>query len=48
MSNQDKQETEKSDNRMMWIVSAVIILILVGGMGINYLMHGTQTLPLPQ
>jgi flagellar basal body-associated protein FliL len=39
MTNQDKEKIEKSDNRMMWIATAVIVLILVGGMGANMLFH---------
>ncbi len=39
MTNQDKDNIEKSDNRMMWIATAVIVLILVGGMGANMLFH---------
>ena len=43
MTNQDKDSIEdsieKSDNRMMWIATAVIVLILVGGMGANMLFH---------
>jgi flagellar basal body-associated protein FliL len=39
MTNQDKENIEKSDNRMMWIATAVIVLILVGGMGANMLFH---------
>ena len=39
MTNRDEQKIEKSGNLAMWITTAVIILVLVGGMGINYLMH---------
>ena len=39
MTNLDKQDIEKSNNRMMWIATAVIVLILVGGMGANMLFH---------
>lgn len=39
MTDQEKQDIEKSDNRMMWIATAVIVLILVGGMGANMLFH---------
>lgn len=38
-TNEAKQDIEKSDNRMMWIATAVIVLILVGGMGANMLLH---------
>jgi hypothetical protein len=37
--NIEKQNIEKHDSRMMWITTAVIILILVGGMGANMLFH---------
>ena len=46
MANEDKSDSNnnnaneaRSDNRMMWISTAVIILILLGGMGINMLIH---------
>jgi hypothetical protein len=39
MTNQDKDKIEKSDSRTMWIATAVIVLILVGGMGANMLFH---------
>ncbi len=34
---------EKSDNRMMIIVSVVIVGIIVGGMGLNMLLGGGQS-----
>jgi flagellar basal body-associated protein FliL len=39
MSEQDDQERDKREMRMMWIFSAVIVLIIVGGMGANVLFH---------
>lgn len=40
MTDQNKApEPEKSEMRIMWIVTAVIVLLLVGGMGINMLVH---------
>ncbi len=46
MANEDKPDVNdnaaneaRSDNRMMWISTAVIVLIIVGGMGINMLIH---------
>ena len=36
----DNSEQEaRSDNRMMWISSVVILAIILGGMGINMLIH---------
>ena len=31
--------TEKSEMRIMWIASAVTVLVILGAMGINMLMH---------
>jgi len=39
MSEQDDLERDKREMRMMWIFSAVIVLIIVGGMGANVLFH---------
>ena len=39
MSDQDHEKVEASGNRAMWIATAVIVVILVGGMGINFLTH---------
>jgi hypothetical protein len=33
------QNTEKSEMRVMWIMSAVIVLIILGLMGFNMLTH---------
>ena len=36
----DQQETEiGNENRNMWIAVGVIVVLLVGGMGINTLVH---------
>ena len=46
MTNQDESNTEKRDTRMMWIATGVIVLIFVGAMGINMLLHpDTSTRP---
>jgi hypothetical protein len=39
MTNQNTPNTEKRDTRIMWIATAVIVLLLAGGMGINMLLH---------
>ena len=39
MTNQDGPNTENNDMRAMWIGTAVIVLLLLGGMGINMLIH---------
>jgi flagellar basal body-associated protein FliL len=46
MANDDKLEVPdnseqeaRSDNRMMWISSIVILVIILGGMGINMFIH---------
>jgi flagellar basal body-associated protein FliL len=38
MANQDENEASH-ETRMMWIAVGVIVLIIVGGMGINMLFH---------
>ena len=40
--------TEKSEMRIMWIASAVLVLILLGGMGINMLMHHDTSAATPE
>ena len=39
MPDQNEQDTQKSEMRAMWIMSAVIVLIILGLMGFNMLMH---------
>jgi flagellar basal body-associated protein FliL len=39
MSNQDETENNTNENRNMWIAVGVIVVLLVGGMGINALVH---------
>jgi hypothetical protein len=39
MSEQDDQERDKREMRIMWIFSAVIVLMILGGMGANMLFH---------
>ena len=43
MSEQDDQARDKREMRMMWIFSAVIVLIILGGMGANMLFHHDTT-----
>jgi flagellar basal body-associated protein FliL len=44
MADQRDPNTEKSEMRVMWIGSIVIVLLLLGAMGINMLIaHGTST-----
>ena len=39
MTEQNKQDTEKSEMRVMWIMTAVIVPIILGMMGMNMLTH---------
>ena len=44
MTNQDKPgvnepEVDRNDDRYMWIAVGVIVIGLLGGMGINMLVH---------
>ncbi|HZO47982.1 MAG TPA: hypothetical protein VFB68_18945 [Xanthobacteraceae bacterium] len=44
MTNQDKpsvneHQVDRSDDRYMWIAVGVIVIGLLGGMGINMLVH---------
>jgi flagellar basal body-associated protein FliL len=39
MSEQEDQERDKREMRIMWIFSGVIVLIILGGMGANMLFH---------
>jgi hypothetical protein len=39
MPDQNEPNTEKSEMRVMWIMSAVIVLIILGLMGFNMLTH---------
>jgi hypothetical protein len=39
MTDQDQRSTEKSEMRVMWIMTAVIVLIILGMMGMNMLTH---------
>ncbi len=45
MTNQDEAETNNNENRNMWIAVAVIVVLLVGGMGINALVHHEPATP---
>ena len=45
MTDQNEENTEKNEMRVMWIMSGVIVLIIVGLMGMSMLtnpnwMHG--------
>ena len=45
MSDQDQHDTNKGEMRVMWIMTGVIVLIILGMMGLNMLtdpnwMHG--------
>jgi hypothetical protein len=39
MTDQRERNTEKSEMRVMWIMTAVIVLIILGLMGMNMLTH---------
>ena len=39
MPDQNEQDTQKSEMRVMWIMSAVIVLFILGLMGFNMLTH---------
>jgi hypothetical protein len=39
MADQDERNTEKSEMRVMWIMTGVIVLIILGMMGWNMLTH---------
>ena len=39
MPDRNEQSTEKSDMRVMWVMTAVIVLIILGLMGMNMLTH---------
>ena len=39
MTDQRERITEKSEMRVMWIMTAVIVLIIFGLMGMNMLTH---------
>jgi hypothetical protein len=39
LEQKEQTNTDKNDMRAMWIASAVIVLIILGGMGINMLIH---------
>jgi hypothetical protein len=39
MADQNEQDTQKSEMRVMWIMSAVVVLIILGLMGFNMLTH---------
>jgi hypothetical protein len=42
MTNQNDPNSEKNDMRVMWIASAVIVVLILGAMGVNMLMtHDT-------
>jgi hypothetical protein len=39
MTDQQQQNEISNENRNMWIAVGVIVVLLVGGMGINALVH---------
>jgi hypothetical protein len=39
MTDPDKRNAEKSEMRVMWIMSAVVVLIILALMGFNMLTH---------
>jgi len=39
MTDQFDPDKDKREWRAMWIMSAIVILLIVGGMGINVLIH---------
>jgi hypothetical protein len=39
MPDQNEQDTQKSEMRVMWIMSAVIVLFILGLMAFNMLTH---------
>jgi hypothetical protein len=39
MTYQDQRSTEKAEMRVMWIMTAVIVLIILGMTGMNMLTH---------
>jgi hypothetical protein len=38
-SNTNEDQAARNETKMMWIAVGVIVLIIVGGMGINLLIH---------
>jgi len=47
MTDQNKP-SEKSEMRAMWIATALIVLVLLGGMGINMLLHHDTSAATPE
>ena len=43
MTNHSEESREKSDMRGMLILSAVIVFLIAGGMGLNVLFHKDTT-----
>lgn len=39
MTNEDGQDSEKGEMRLMWIGSGVIVLIILGVMGLGMIFH---------
>ena len=39
MASQDEEEVNTNETKYMWIAVGVIMLIILGGMGINMLVH---------
>jgi hypothetical protein len=43
-----KQNDDKSEMRMMWIASAAVVLLILGAMGINLLIHHGTSAATPE
>jgi len=39
MADQDEKDASSNEMKYMWIAVAVVVVILLGGMGINMLVH---------
>jgi flagellar basal body-associated protein FliL len=42
------QNDDKREMRMMWIATAVVVLVILGGMGINMLVHHDTNAATPE
>jgi hypothetical protein len=48
MTDPNEPNAEKSDMRIMWIATAVIVLGILGAMGINILIHHDASTATPE
>jgi flagellar basal body-associated protein FliL len=39
MASQDEEEVNTNETKYMWIAVGVIVVIILGGMGVNMLVH---------